>query len=78
MHGSPGNTGPCETAKQLKPINEKKATTNGLTKEKLKTYKGFENSSEAELAEDLIFIKTIAQVLADIYQRENNHHHEKP
>jgi hypothetical protein len=61
----------------VKPITKSKTTTNGLTIKKLKTYKGFENSSEKELEEGLIFIKTLARVLANIYQRENNHLNER-
>jgi hypothetical protein len=43
--------------------------SNGLTVEKLRQYKGYENLSEKELAEHLHAIKTIARVLFEFHKR---------
>ncbi|MCG3167642.1 MAG: hypothetical protein POELPBGB_03436 [Bacteroidia bacterium] len=49
----------------------KKITSNEITIKKLRTYKGFENTTEKEAEEGLKFIKAIALVLAEIYKQKN-------
>ncbi len=50
-----------------------------LTYEKLKTYKGFENSTEEEAVKQIEAIKTLAKILYYMYmneQQENNNQNE--
>ena len=50
---------------------KRKITSNELTINKLKTYKGFENITDQQAQESLNVIKTFARVLADIYKQQN-------
>ena len=60
--------------KQINKVNETPQT--GLTYEKLKTYKGFEDITEAQAEKEIDNIKRLAKVLYYLYlneqQTENN------